>query len=129
MTGLRGGATIGHKGSRRTRGAVIKGELKEEGDGLRMGVDRGGSSPSEESERCMIVCIPGSILTLTTGGVFKVEEEEWGGVWITMDTFVQESRSSYTLYLPMQSSHTDDPLSATLEFSRMVNDNREVTIS
>ena len=62
------------KGQGLQRG-VRKGELREEGDGLRMGVDRGGSSPSEESERCMTICIPGSILTLTRGGVFKVEEE------------------------------------------------------
>ena len=111
------------------QGGVRKGELREEGDGLRMGVERGGSSPSEESERCMTVCIPGSILTLTTRGVFKVEEEIWGGVTISVDTLGQESGSPHTLYLPAQSSHTDDPLSATLECSRMVNDKREVALS
>ena len=78
MQGLGGGAITRHKGSRRTGGGVRKGELREEGDGLRMGVDRGGSSPSEESKRCMTMCIPGSILTLTTGGVFKVEDLGWG---------------------------------------------------
>ena len=36
---------------------VTKGKLREEGDGLRMGVDIGGSSPSDESERCMTICI------------------------------------------------------------------------
>ena len=108
---------------------VRKRELREEGDGLRMGVNRGGSSPSAEFERCMTMCIPGSILTLTMGGVFKVEEDEWGGVRIFVDTFEQESGSPYTLYLPSQSSHTDDPLSATLKYSRMVNDNREVALS
>jgi hypothetical protein len=77
----------------------------------------------------MTVCIPGSILTLTTEGVFKVEEEEWGGVRILVDAFVLESRSLYTLYLPAQSSHTKDPLSAILEFSRMINDNKNVALS
>ena len=108
------------------QGGVRKGELREEGDGLRMGVDRGGSSPSEEFERCMRVCILGSILTLTTGGVFKVEEEEWRGVRISVDTLKQESGSPYTLYLLAESSHTEDPLSKTLECSHMVNDKREV---
>ena len=74
----------------------------------------------------MTLYIPGSILTLTTGGVFKVEAEEWGGVRISVDAFVQECGSSYTLYIPAQSSHIEDPLSATLEFSCMVNDNKEV---
>ena len=77
----------------------------------------------------MTVCIPGSILTLTTEGVFKVEEEEWGGVRISVDTLMQESGSPYTLYLPAESSHTGDPLSATIECSRMVNDKREVALS
>ena len=86
-------------------------------------MDRGGSSPSEESERCMTVYIPGSILTLTTGGVFKVEKEEWGGVRISVNTLEQESGSPYTLYLPTESAHTEDLLLATLECSRMVNDN------
>ena len=36
----------------------------------------------------MTVCIPGSIVILTTVGVLKVEAEEWGGVRISMDTFV-----------------------------------------
>ena len=77
----------------------------------------------------MTVCISSSILTLTTGGVFKVEEEEWGRVRTFVDTFEQESGSPYTLYLPVQSSYTEDPLSATLECSRMVNDNIEVALS
>ena len=94
-----------------------------------MGMDKGGSSPSEKSERCRIVCIPCSILTLIMEKVFKVEKEEWGGVRISVDTFVQEFGSMYTLYLPAQSSHTDDPLPATLECSRMVNDNRKVALS
>ena len=113
LQGLGGGVAIEHKGSRRTR----RGELKEERDGLRMGVDRGCSSPSEESERCMTVCIPDSILTLTTGGVFKVEDEEWRRVRISVDTFVQESGSPYTLYSLAQSSDTDVPLSATHAWS------------
>ena len=46
------------KGQSLQRG-VRKGELREEGDGLKMGVDRGGPSPLEEYERCMTVCIPG----------------------------------------------------------------------
>ncbi len=36
-------------------------DRREEGDGLGMGVDKGGSSPSEESERCMTEWIPGSV--------------------------------------------------------------------
>ena len=96
---------------------------------MEMGVDRGGSSPSEESKRCMTLCIPGSILTLTTEGVFKMEAKEWGGVWISVDTFVEESGSPYTLYLPALSSHIGDPLSASLGFSRMVKDNKEVAVS
>ena len=63
-------------------------EWREDGDSLTMGVDTGGSSSSEESKRCMTVCIPGSILIVTSGGVFKVEAKEWGGVWISVDTFV-----------------------------------------
>ena len=94
-----------------------------------MGVDTGGSSPSKESERCMTEWIPGSILTLTRGGVLKVEAEEWGGVRNCVDTFMEESRSPYTLYLPTYSSHVEDPLSATLGSSRMVNDNKEVVVS
>ena len=77
----------------------------------------------------MILCIPGSILTWTTGGVIKVEAEEWGGLQISVNTFVQEYTSPYTLYLPAQSCHIEDPLSATLEFSRMVNDNKHVALS
>ena len=108
---------------------LTKVERREDGDGLRYGVDTGGSSPLEESERCMTFCIPGSILILTTGGVFKVEAEEWGGVQIFVDTFMEESERPYTLYLPTQSSHIEDMLSATLEFSRMVDDNKEVAVS
>jgi hypothetical protein len=37
----------------------------------------------EESKRCMTICIPGSISTLTMGRIFKVEAEEWGRVRIT----------------------------------------------
>ena len=92
-------------------------------------VDTGGSSPSEESERCMTMCILGSIFTWTTEGVFKVEGEEWGGVRIFVDTFVQEFGSPHTLYLLAQSSHIEDLLSATLEFSRMVNDNKDIALS
>jgi len=44
----------------------------------------------------------------------KVEAKEWGGVQNSMDTFVQRHRSLYTLYLPAQSFHIEDPLSATL---------------
>lgn len=73
--------------------------------------------------------IPGSILTLTRGGVLKVEAEEWGGVRNTVETFMEGSRSPYTLYLPAQRSHVDEPLSATLGSSRMVNDNKEVEVS
>ena len=94
-----------------------------------MGVDTGGSSPLEESERCMTVCIPGSILNLTRGGVLKVEAEERGGVRNSVDTLVEEYESPYTLYLPAHNSHIDDPLSATIGFSRMVNDDKEVAIS
>jgi hypothetical protein len=93
------------------------------------GMDIGGSSPSEESKRCMTVCIPGSILTLTRGRVLKVETEEWGGVRNSMDTFVQGPGIPYTLYLPAHSSHVEDPLSETLGFSRTVNDNKEVVLS
>ena len=71
----------------------------------------------------------GLILTLTTGGVFKVEEEEWGEVRISMDTLEQESGSPYTLYLLAESIHMGDPLSASLECSRMVNDKIEVALS
>ena len=91
MDGLAGDGRRGHKGSRPTRG-VKKGELREEGDGLRMGVDGRGSSASEESKRCMTVCILGSILTLTMGGVFKVEKK-WERVRISVDTLEQKSRS------------------------------------
>ena len=94
-----------------------------------MGVDRRGSLPSEESKRYMTVCILGSILTLITGGLFKVEEEDWGGVRISVESCVEKSGSPYTWYLPAHSSHTNDPLSATLEFTRMVNDNKEVALS
>ena len=58
---------------------------------------RGGSSPSEESERCIIEWIPGSILTLTRGGVLKVEAEEWGRVRNCVDTFTEESKSPYSM--------------------------------
>jgi hypothetical protein len=64
-----------------------------------MGVDTWGSSSSEKSKRCMTMYNPGSILTLTTGGVFKMEAGEWGGVQISVDTFMQLG-SPYTLYLP-----------------------------
>jgi hypothetical protein len=94
-----------------------------------MGVDRGGSSPSQESERCMAVCIPGSILTLTRGGVLKMEVEEWGEVRNSVEAFVEESGSPYTVYLPVPNSHIDDPLSATIGISRMVNDNKEISVS
>jgi hypothetical protein len=94
-----------------------------------MGVETGGSSPSEESERWMTWSILGSILTLTRGGVWKVEAEEWGGVRNCMDTFVQGPGRPYTMYLPAQSSHVEDPLSSTLGFSRTVNDNKEVVLS
>ena len=65
---------------------------------------------------------------MTMGKVLKVEVEEWGGIRIFVDTFVQGLESPYTLYLPAQSSHIDDPLSTTLGFSRMVNDNKEVIL-
>ena len=48
---------------------------------------------------------------------------------ILVDTFVRDLGSPYTLYLPTQSSHTDDPLLASLEFSHMVKDNKDVTLS
>ena len=108
---------------------VTKGELREEGDGLKIGVDTRGSSPSNESERCMTIYIPCSILNLTTGGVFKVEADKWEGVQILVDTFVRDSGSPYTVYLPAQSSNTHDPLSASLEFSHMVKDNKDVALS
>jgi hypothetical protein len=73
-----------------------------------------GSSPLEESKRCMTVCIPGSILTLTREGVLRVE----AGV----RNSVQGPGSPYTLYISAQNFHIEDPLSATLGFSRMVND-------
>ena len=104
-------------------------ERREDGDGLGMEVERGGSSPSEESERFMTVCILGSSLTLTTGGMFKMEADEWGGVWMSVDTFVEELRKPYTLYLPAPSSHRGEPLSANLGFSRMVKDNKEIAVS
>ena len=84
---------------------------------------------SEESKKCMTVCTLGSILTLTMGGVIKMEADEWGRVRILVDTFVRDSRNPYTLYFLAQSSHIDDPLSANLEFSRMVNDNKDVALS
>ena len=74
----------------------------------------------------MIGCIPSSILTLITRRVFKMEEEEWGGIQISVETCVLELGSPYTRFLPVQSFHTDDPLLATLEFTHMVNDNKEV---
>jgi hypothetical protein len=74
------GALAGEGGRGDRRGGVTKVEGKEDGDGMSMGVDTGGMSPSEESERSIILWIPGSILTLTWGGVLKVEAEEWGGV-------------------------------------------------
>lgn len=104
-------------------------ERKEDGDGLWMEVDIGGSSPLDKLERCVTMYIPGSILTLTTGGISKVEAMEWGGVRIFVNTFMEEFGSLYTLYLPTHSSHIEDPLLATLGFSRMVNDNKEVAIS
>ena len=51
MKGLGGGAVSRDKCSRHIKGGVTKGELREEGDGLRMGVDTWGSSPSDESKR------------------------------------------------------------------------------
>ena len=91
----------------------------------------GGSSPSDESilKICMTVCIPSSILTLAMGRVSKMEVEKWGGVWISVDTFMQGLGCPYTLYLLAQSSHIEDLLSATLGISCMVNDNKEVTLS
>ena len=80
-------------------GGVSKVERREDGDGLGMRVERGGSSPSEESERFMTVCILGSILTLTTGWMFKVEAEEWRGVRMSVHTFVEKIGRLYTLYL------------------------------
>ena len=124
---IKGLARDGGRGDKRNM--LTKVERREDGDGLRYRVDTGGSSPLEESERCMTFCIPCSILTLTTGGVFKVEAEEWGGVRIFVDTFMEKSERPYTLYLPAQSSHIEDLLSATLEFSRMVNDNKKVAVS
>jgi hypothetical protein len=43
-----------------------------------------------------------------------------------VDTFVEEYGSPYTLYLAVHNSHIEDPLSATIGFSRMVNDNKKV---
>ena len=63
------------------------------------------------------------------GKMFEVGEEERGGVQISVDTFVLEFGNPYTLDLQVQISHTDDPLLATLEFSRMVNDNKDVPLS
>ena len=107
----------------------MKLERMEEGDGLGTGVETGGSSPSEESERWMTECMPGSILTSTRGGVLKVEAEDWRGVRNSMGTLVLGRGRPYTLYLPAHSSHIDDPLSTTLGFSRKVNDNKEVVLS
>jgi hypothetical protein len=87
------------------------------------------SSPSEESEICMTLCIPGSILTLTKGKVLKMEAKEWRGIRNSLDTFVEGFWSPYTPYLPTQSSHIEVPLSTTLGFSNMVNDNKEVALS
>jgi hypothetical protein len=56
-----------------------------------------------------------------------MEVDKWGGVRISVDTFVQRPGSPYTMYLPTQSSHIEDPLSTTLGFSRMVNDNKKNT--
>jgi hypothetical protein len=52
-----------------------------------------------------------------------------GGVRNSVDAFVEESGSPYTLYLPAPKSHIEDPLSATIGISRMVNDNKEVSVS
>jgi hypothetical protein len=52
-----------------------------------------------------------------------------GGVQNSVDTFMEESGSPYTLYLPAPNSHIEDPLSATIGFSRMVNDNKEISVS
>lgn len=46
LGGLEGDGGRGH-----TRGGVRKVERREDGEGLGMGVETGGSSPSEESER------------------------------------------------------------------------------
>ena len=87
-----------------------------------------GSSPLEESKRCMTLCVSDSFLTLFTRGVFKVEANQWEGVQILVDTFVRDSGSLYTLYISAQSSHSDDPLSTSLKFSRMVNESNDVAL-
>jgi hypothetical protein len=46
-----------------------------------------------------------------------------------MDTFMEETGGLCTLYLLAQSSHVEDPLLATLGFSRMVNDNKKIAVS
>jgi hypothetical protein len=61
--------------------------------------------------------------------MFKVDEDEWERVQISMDTFVLEFGNLYTLYLPAQSSHSEDPLSETLGLLRMVNKNKDVALS
>ena len=58
-----------------------------------------------------------------------MEAEECGGVRKCVDTFMEGSRSPYTLYLPAHRTHVDDPLLAILGSSRMVNDNKEVDVS
>ena len=54
------------------------------------------------------------ILILNTKEVFFNESAEMERVRISMDIFVQEFGSLYTLYFPTQSSHIEDPLVATL---------------
>jgi hypothetical protein len=52
-----------------------------------------------------------------------------GGVRKSVEAFVEESGSPYTLYLPAPNFHIDDPLSATIGISHMVNDNKEISVS
>jgi hypothetical protein len=61
--------------------------------------------------------------------VLKVEAEEWGGVGNSVETLVEGTGSPYTLYLPGQRSHMEDPVSASLGLSRKVMDNKEVAVS
>ena len=79
---LGGDGGRGHRGSMLTKG----GGRREDEDGVTLEVEWKGSSPSDESARCMTMWIPGSILTWEAGRVLKVEEEEKRRVRISKET-------------------------------------------
>jgi hypothetical protein len=58
------------------RGGITDGGRREDEDGSTIWAEWTGSSPLEESERCMTVWIPGSILTQTPRGVASPSKEK-----------------------------------------------------